>query len=172
MNEYQEWREGVRQMTFPKWDELPKLDLYMDQVVEYVNGILAPLHMTKITPAMINNYVKQHVLLAPVKKKYQTMQIADILIISMMKPIFSLEEIRSSIDQITVDDYPKNAYNTFVDALLARFAGPVTEEFNESNLALQLMRDSANIIYNKMEAEQLLEVMSRRSPKKDTPLIK
>ena len=104
MNEYLSWRKGLKEVEFPHWEDLPTFDLYMDQVVEYVNEVLAPLNMPVVTSTMINNYVKQKVILAPVKKKYQTMQIADILIISLMKPVFSLEEIRSAIDQVTIGD--------------------------------------------------------------------
>lgn len=172
MNEYTAWREGLKKLNIPKWDDLPNIELYMDQVVAYVNTVLQPLPMPPITPAMVNNYVKKQVLMAPKKKKYQAMQIADIIIISMLKPVFSIEEIRAAIDQITVNDFPKNAYDTFVDALEDRFNGIMDTDFADDNLSLQLMRNAANIIYNKMEAEHLLDVLSRRTPVKTAPLKK
>jgi hypothetical protein len=169
MNDYIAWREQLKTIDFPKWDGLPKFELYMDQVVEYVNGVLEPLGMATVTPMMINNYVKKKVLLAPIKKKYQTLHVADILIISLMKPVFSLDEIRMAIDQVTVGDYPKKAYDAFVDALLERLQGPVPVEFDPENLALQLMRDAANVVYNKMEAEKLLALMNAKNPIKEVP---
>lgn len=169
MNEYETWRAELKNATFPHWEELPNFDLYMDQVVEYVNRVLEPLDLPLVTSMMINNYVKKKVILAPVKKRYQTLQIADILIISLMKPVFSLDEIRQAINQITVGDYPKKAYDEFVDALLARFAGPVSDTFDASNLALQLMRDAADVIYNKLEAEKLLRLMQENNPIKEVP---
>ncbi|HBV57416.1 MAG TPA: hypothetical protein DEB75_06665, partial [Weissella confusa] len=45
MNEYMTWREGLKDVEFPHWEDLPAFDLYMDQVVEYVNNVLAPLNM-------------------------------------------------------------------------------------------------------------------------------
>ena len=172
MNEYMSWRTELKDIKFPHWDDLPTFDLYMDQVVAYVNDVLSPLNMPAVTSTMINNYVKQKVIMAPVKKKYQTMQIADILIISLMKPVFSLEEIRAAMDQVTVGDYPKQAYNTFVDALMTRFNGPVPVEFDPENLELQLMRDAANVVYHKMEAEKLLSFMRERNPIKTVPTKK
>lgn len=160
MSEYSEWRDELKTISFPHWDDLPDFDLYMDQLVEYINGILSSLNMPLITAAMINNYVKKKVVMAPIKKKYQTIQIADMLIISLMKPVFSLEEIRTSIDMITAQNYPKAAFDQFVDALLERFQGPVVEEdLSEDNLPLQLMRNTASVVYHKMEAEKLLEIM-------------
>ena len=70
MNEYTAWREGLKKLNIPKWDDLPNIELYMDQVVAYVNTVLEPLPMPPITPAMVNNYVKKQVLMAPKKKKY------------------------------------------------------------------------------------------------------
>jgi hypothetical protein len=172
MNDYIAWREQLKQVQFPTWEELPNFDLYMDQVVEYVNSVLEPLSMPLVTPMMINNYVKKKVVMAPLKKKYQTMHVADILIISIMKPVFSLDEIRAAIDQVTVGDYPKKAYNSFVAAFLERLQGPVAQEFDPDNLALQLMRDAANIVYNKMEAEKLLALMNEKNPIKDVPTKK
>ncbi|MDY2511182.1 DUF1836 domain-containing protein [Weissella confusa] len=172
MNEYMTWREGLKDVEFPHWEDLPAFDLYMDQVVEYVNNVLAPLNMPMVTSTMINNYVKQKVIMSPIKKKYQAMQIADILIISLMKPVFSLDEIRAAIDQVTVGDYPKKAYNAFVDALAARLQGPVPVEFDPDHLDLQLMRDAANVVFHKMEAEKLLELMRKRNPIEEVPTTK
>ena len=86
-----------------------------------------------------------------------------------MKPVFSLEEIRAAIDQVTIGDYPKKAYNAFVDALMARLQGPVPVEFDPDNIDLQLMRDAANVVFHKMEAEKLLAIMRERNPIKEVP---
>ncbi|TYC48991.1 DUF1836 domain-containing protein [Weissella muntiaci] len=160
MEEYKRWREHLKKITFPSWEDLPVIDLYMDQLVEYVNSVLKPLELPEVTSTMINNYVKKKVLLAPIKKKYQTIHIADLLIISLMKPVFSLEEIRAAIDVITANDYPKSAYDQFVNSLLTRLQGPIDpEELLASELSAQLMRDAASIVYQKMESEKLLALM-------------
>ncbi|KAF6649045.1 DUF1836 domain-containing protein, partial [Lactococcus sp. EKM101L] len=52
---------------------------------------------------------------APTKKKYQVMQIADILLITLLKQSFSIQEIRSGIDRVTASEYPKQAYDRFID---------------------------------------------------------
>ena len=112
-------KNNFEDIVFPHWDDLPNFDLYMDQVVAYINQVLAPLEMPTVTSTMINNYVKKKMILAPVKKKYQTLQVADILIISLLKPIFSLDQIRAAIDQITIDNYPKKASNLWKRTLAA-----------------------------------------------------
>ena len=46
----------------PRWEELPDMDLYMDQVVTLLNEYLKPFHAKDqekmVTSTMINNYVK------------------------------------------------------------------------------------------------------------------
>lgn len=49
----------------PRWNELPDIDLYLDQVVNYIERCLGAYAVEKedkvITKTMINNYVKQGV---------------------------------------------------------------------------------------------------------------
>ena len=55
--------------SLPKWEELPDIDLYMDQVIALMNRYLDNRTKDKmITPSMVNNYVKMKVMPAPVKK--------------------------------------------------------------------------------------------------------
>ncbi|EFV97609.1 hypothetical protein HMPREF9171_0907 [Streptococcus agalactiae ATCC 13813] len=56
---------------YPKWEELPELDLYLDQVLLYVNQLINPKTITNdklLTASMINNYVKHNYISKPIKK--------------------------------------------------------------------------------------------------------
>ena len=66
--------------SYPKWAEIPNIDLYLDQVLLYVNQVCAPISLDKdkgLTASMVNNYVKHGYLTKPDKKKYQRQQIAQ-----------------------------------------------------------------------------------------------
>ena len=57
--------------VYPKWSELPNLDLYLDQVLLYVNQLDSSCIIDddkRLTSAMINNYVKNGHLEKPIKK--------------------------------------------------------------------------------------------------------
>ena len=57
--------------TLPAWEELPDIELYMDQVVALTNRYLGNVTKEKqLTASMVNNYVKMTALPEPVKKKY------------------------------------------------------------------------------------------------------
>ena len=60
--------------SYPKWAEIPNIDLYLDQVLLYVNQVCAPISPDKdkgLTASMVNNYVKHGYLTKPDKKKIQ-----------------------------------------------------------------------------------------------------
>ena len=85
----------------PRWQELPDLDLYMDQVLSLIGRYLGayPSFQDKgLTAAMVNNYVKQGVLPPPTKKKYSRSHIARLIILCLLKPSLPIPVIRLLMD--------------------------------------------------------------------------
>lgn len=85
----------------PRWEELPDFDIYMDQVVYFINQKLAPLYISEldkpITPSMVNNYVKDSIVKPPVKKHYKRYHLAYLIVVSILKRSYSLNEISTMI---------------------------------------------------------------------------
>ena len=58
----------------PRYEELPTIPLYKDQVIAYIEEVLGPLNLNRaeklLTPTMLNNYVKQRVVRPPVGRRY------------------------------------------------------------------------------------------------------
>lgn len=82
----------------PTWDALPDLGLYMDQVITFLERQLSPLYPAGmkdkiITPAMINNYVKMHVIPRPVGKKYGRGHLAALLMLCTLKQVLPMDAI-------------------------------------------------------------------------------
>lgn len=95
------WREFMQSFHLPTWEELPDLELYMDQVVSlvirYVN--LQPHSALKdsiLTASAVNNYVRLKLIPPPVKKRYSRIHLAYLIVICCLKGSMSL----SSIQQI------------------------------------------------------------------------
>ena len=107
----------------PKWNELPNVDLYLDQIVTFINSSLSDLFFLNanndkkenqiLTKTMINNYVKNNIIEAPVKKKYSKMQCAKIFVICILKQVYSMSEIKDLIDIALKYSDIEKAYNTF-----------------------------------------------------------
>ena len=72
------------------WINFPSIDLYMDQVVTYLEKLLnvfGDVDDTSkvITSSMVNNYVKEGYLKRPVNKKYDKVHLVTLYIMSMLK---------------------------------------------------------------------------------------
>ena len=81
----------------PSWDQLPDLGLYMDQVITYMERqcrALYPVAGSILTPSMINNYVKCGLVRRPVGKKYDRVQLAQLMMLCTLKQVASLEEMK------------------------------------------------------------------------------
>lgn len=90
----------VAGLTLPRWDELPDLELYMDQVLSLMERYLGayPGYDRKgLTASMVNNYVKQGVMPPPVKKKYNRTHLAHLVMICVLKGSFPIELIKNLI---------------------------------------------------------------------------
>lgn len=102
---------------YPKWSELPEIDLYLDQVLEYVNKLHSSVMLKNdkgLTSAMINNYVKNHYVDKPIKKKYSRRQLARLIVITYLKNVFSIQEISKTLTILTENDKSEIMYNNFV----------------------------------------------------------
>ena len=125
--------EKSNQFNFviPKWEELPDIELYLDQVVTYIDKYLSQYikndFNTKnekdekenklLTKTMINNYVKQKIIEAPVKKKYNKTNVAYLIVICILKQVYSISDIDNLI-KIALSNAPiEKAYNSFCKAL-------------------------------------------------------
>lgn len=77
--------------------EIPGINLYMDQVLTFMNERLSGTqHKTEgpvITKTMINNYAKNHLFPSPVKKKYSRDHILMLILILYYKNVVSLSDI-------------------------------------------------------------------------------
>ena len=69
-----EIRKRLLDFHCPRWEEMPDVELYADQVVNYIERHLSALDVEGeghlLTASMINNYVKMKLIPAPVKKRY------------------------------------------------------------------------------------------------------
>ena len=104
--------------SYPKWEDIPNIDLYLDQVLLYVNQVCAPISPDKekgLTASMVNNYVKHGYLTKPDKKKYQRKQIARLIAITTLKSVFSIQEIAQTLNTLHTHASSDQLYDAFVD---------------------------------------------------------
>lgn len=107
-------QQKLSKISLPKYQDLPNLDLYMDQVIDEINQYLIPITKTAITKSMINSYVKKGIVDRPTKKRYSRVQLAKLLVVSILKPILSLDAITQALRIAMKLDSMDNAYDQFV----------------------------------------------------------
>lgn len=113
--------EDILKYHCPRYNELPEIELYIDQVICILQKNLSIFFKNKdlpvITPSMINNYVKQEVLEPPTKKKYDREHIAYLFVICILKKSMSILEIKESINIMRKLYSVEEGYNIFCDEL-------------------------------------------------------
>lgn len=86
--------EDLAQRNLPGWEDLPDLELYMDQVLSLVERYLHYDEDRGLTASMVNNYVKQKVLPPPVNKRYGRGHIAALLMLCVLKSVMPISAIQ------------------------------------------------------------------------------
>lgn len=84
---------NISEFHMPRYQELPNMGLYLDQVTKYINSVLETLGCQKITTSMVSNYVKKGYIASPIKKQYYAEQIAYLFFLAVAKNVLSMENI-------------------------------------------------------------------------------
>ncbi len=162
------------------WDRLPDIDLYMDQVVTFLDRQLA-LHRRNeedkiITPSMINNYTKDHVIPRAESKKYSREHIALLLVVCSLKKVMSMPDLSDLLKDFKVneDNRIEKFYELFRDVqelAAVKTSETITEAMkninkesdNENeilrNLALRLAAEAQTRC---IAAEQILQMLANK----------
>ena len=98
--------EGIESFNI---DDIPNIDLYMDQVTTYLNG---KFNTSKrhdddklLTKTMINNYAKSRLLPPPEKKKYSKDHMIILILIFFFKNVISINDIQTIVTPLLKDYY-------------------------------------------------------------------
>lgn len=142
----------LKQFECPLWDELPDIQLYMDQVIALINHTLDPLvfdtETILITKSMVNNYVKNSILHPPVKKHYKKYHIAFLIVVVILKRCYTLTEISHMIQIYW--DMNDQRINLHYDTFIHYFTNFLHEIMTTGN--------TPNIDYDKYSAQQILMI--------------
>ena len=141
--------------SYPKWEDIPNIDLYLDQVLLYVNQVCAPISPDKdkgLTASMVNNYVKHGYLTKPDKKKYQRKQIARLIAITTLKSVFSIQEIAQTLNSLQTQASSDQLYDAFVD-YMNHGIDPENSIIQTSCQTVKLYHQTLDLILIKEEEE-------------------
>lgn len=88
-------------------EDIPDLNLYMDQVTNFIDEKLSNLKRNDndkiLTKTMINNYTKQGLLMPSNNKKYSKQHIILMILVYYLKQVLSLDDIKLLFEPILKD---------------------------------------------------------------------
>ena len=145
--------------SYPKWEEIPSINLYLDQVLLYVNQICPPASPDKekgLTASMVNNYVKHGYISKPEKKKYQRKQIARLIAITTLKSVFSIQEIAQTLNTLHTETNSEELYNAFV-GYMNEDIDPANPIIQASCQTVKLYHQTLAQVYTEIEEEETNE---------------
>ena len=188
--------ENLSKIDYIRPEEIPNIDLYMDQVTTFMDEHLSSAKRYEedkvLTKTMINNYTKNHLLPPPVKKKYTREHVLMLIFIYYYKNILSIKDIETvltplkekyfsggrELDLVSVYDevcrrgkeqiepLKENIKETYEKAMEAFPDIPEGEDQEELRLFSFLCSLSLDVYLKKMIVEKILDQFSQA--KKDT----
>lgn len=104
---------SLSRIDYIKPDDIPNIDLYMDQVTTFMDTHLEQSKRYAddkiLTKTMINNYAKNNLLPPPVKKKYSKEHLLVLVFIYYFKGILSISDIQTILNPITEKFFHNNS---------------------------------------------------------------
>lgn len=115
-NKLKELNEIMEDINPHTWDSIPDIDLYIDQVLDYMKRQHPGLKMNEsLTSSMINNYAKQGLLPRAKGKKYNREHIACLTIICLLKQITSVSDTKLLLGNMLKDSDYHSLYEKYID---------------------------------------------------------
>lgn len=97
--------ENIKKISYIRPNEIPNIDLYMDQVTTFMDQHLEKTKRYSedklLTKTMINNYTKNDLLPSPVKKKYSKDHMVMLIFIYYLKNFLSITDIQALVHPMT-----------------------------------------------------------------------
>lgn len=185
---YADLAQQMRNVHFTRASEMPNIELYLDQVLSLISEELAFMYAPDekiITGAMVNNYVKQKLVLAPSRKRYTRRHLVTLLFVCAFKRVLSIAQIEQIILLVREQNLDLEVtYDTMVDLIEKTVAGLFPDDPAgrptriDSELVLldsegnriggsfeRMLENAVVLLAYKVQADRMLDFEARRLPK-------
>ena len=157
---------SVQQFRLPRYEEIPNVGLYLEQVTKYIGEFLDTIQEGALTASMISNYVKKHLIDSPAKKQYSRDQIAYLIFIAVAKNVLSLDALINFIHLQQRTYTTQRAYDYFCQQFedLLKFTFEVTDtvelDFDDAGDEKRLLYSCVMAVAQKLYLEKSLEAIA------------
>ena len=166
--EFKDYVTLYQNIHLPRFEQLPKIELYSDQLITYLQDVLSPLQInqedTIITTAMINNYIKSGLLQPTNKKRYNNYHIAYLIVICVFKQLYPINKINEMIQiqtqlfttEISYDYFCQELENALSNAF--SFTQTMSKDTTKTYIEERLfVRATCNAFANKLLVVRYLD---------------
>ena len=102
-----------------KISDVPNIDLYMDQLLTFINTKLSDMKRDDksafITNTMVNNYSKSKMLSPVIKKKYNVRHVLELAVAGQLKNILSIQDLCVLMSCFSDNDSFRCMYERFLN---------------------------------------------------------
>ena len=121
---FQELKKHIRELIrldFITPDEIPGMELYMDQLTRYMDKHLGSTLRDEsdkaLTKTMINNYTKNKLIPPPEKKRYSRKHLILLIYIYYLKNVVSINDIRRILGPMIENDFSEDDIIEMYDSI-------------------------------------------------------
>ena len=168
MDELKELKERLSQERPAQWRDLPDIGLYMDQVVSYMpRQLISYAGRDALTPAMVNNYIKDGLLPRADGKKYGRTHLAYLTALCAIKQVLSVKDAGLLLAAASEGREPRELYEQFreeLDRALDVTAGSLDATDGEEELPGLALALALRSYADKLACQRILELLRARQP--------
>ena len=164
MEELAELKQRLEEERPAAWDSFPDIGLYMDQIISYMGRQLISYDDGEsLTPAMVNNYIKDGLLPRADGKKYARTHLGYLTAICALKQVLSVKETRALMAASGEGRDPEELYAAFFQELslaLDCTAEVLPADAPEEELPRLALRLALRSYADKLACERILSLIA------------
>ena len=146
MDKLREFKDKMATVRPEDWNNIPDIDLYMDQVISYMQRQHLGLELDgdeTLTSAMINNYIKNGLLPRAKGKRYDREHIGYLTAICLLKQVLTVNEtgilLNKEMENQGIEEF-YDGYKELIGNVYEIVAESIDCEAGEEELVQQALR--------------------------------
>lgn len=138
IDQLNEWLAELDSKHPAEWDMLPDIGLYMDQVQTYIDRQLGLYRRDEkdrlLTPAMINNYIKDNLIPRAESKKYAPVHLALLILIGTLKQVMSIPNLNQMLTVYREPEEVAALYNHYREIQRSSLTDIASQVLSQTNV--------------------------------------
>ena len=157
-----ELKRSLKEDRPAKWDHIPDIELYMDQVLNFMRKQHIGLEGDEtLTASMVNNYIKKGLLPRAHRKKYKKEHVAHLTAICLFKRVLSVSDtdklLKDQLEGQEIEDFYKK-YCKEIDREFAAVSDLIHLDMDREELLDMILKLAISSYAQKLACERLLQL--------------